>query len=296
MIYEKKIKVKCPLPWSHHHSGWPFCVNALRKNFHNEDGISLYTNGVVQEIIYSKKTHHKTWAAFIHATPDEQLQKQMNQNPYFLKSLKNCVGLFAMSNYVEKFIKKNIKNIATDTIFLAVEKPKFYFDFNLYNENKNKKIIMAGHWLRNFETFYNLKSWNHQKTILKCTNKKHPKDFFCLPYLDSDNFEKIFIDNIMFLSLKDASANNFVVECIVRNTPILINELPATKEYLGNNYPLFYKNQKEAEEKIQDLNLINETHRYLSGLNKEPFTLNGFVKNFNNSKIYKNINLKKILI
>lgn len=296
MNFEKKVKVKCPLPWSHHHSGWPFCVNSLRKNFHDENGVLLYTNGVLQEIIQNKKTHHKDWIGFIHATPDERFENDLKNNPYCLESLKNCKGLFALSKYVENFIKTNTKNIITDTIFLAVECPRFYFNFESYKKNKNKKIIMAGHWLRDFDFFYHLNGQNHQKFILQCTNQKHPKEISCIPYLEPDDFEKIFIDNIMFLCLKDASANNFVIECIVRNTPILINELPATKEYLGKEYPLFYKNTKEAESKMQDLDLIKKSHEYLLNLNKQPFTEDGFIKNFYSSKIYQNIKSKKILM
>lgn len=295
MNYEKKVKVKCPLPWSHHHSGWPFCVNALRRNFHNDNGIFLYTNGVLEEIIQNKKIHHKEWIGFVHATPDERIKNELHSSSC-LESLKSCKGIFAMSNYVENFIKENTKNILTDTIFLALDQPKYFFNFDSYKNNKNKKIIMAGHWLRDFETFYDLKINNHQKTIIQCTNRKHPKELFCIPYLDPNEFEKQFVNNVMFLSLKDASANNFVVECILRNTPILINELPATKEYLGKNYPFFYKNLKEAEDKIQDLDLINQSHQYLLNLDKQMFTINGFIDKFHESKIYQKIKFKKILI
>lgn len=295
MTYEKKIKVKCPLPWSHHHSGWPFCVNALRRNFHNEEGTPVYTNGVLQEIIQSKKTHQKEWIGFIHATPDEKIKNDLGSTSC-LESLKKCRGIFTLSNYVKNFIEQNTNKIMVECILLALDKPKYFFNFNSYKTNKNKKIIMAGHWLRDFETFYQFKSFNHKKTILQCTNKKHPRELLCIPYLESNEFEKQFIENIMFLCLKDASANNFIVECILRNTPILVNKLPATIEYLGKEYPLFYNELKEAEEKIRDLDLIEKSHNYLLKLNKKSFTEDGFVKNFYESKIYQSIKLKHILI
>jgi hypothetical protein len=48
-------------------------------------------------------------------------------------------------------------------------------------------------------------------------------------------------------NLEDANAHNTIVECIKFNTPIIINKLPAVVEYLGEDYPLYYKNVDELE-------------------------------------------------
>jgi hypothetical protein len=293
MEFKKKVNVKCPMPWSHHHSGWPFCNSLLRKNFHEDNGTILYTNGIFEEIIKSKKIHTKSWIGFLHATPNQELEYYLKNNLSFLKSLNYCKGIFALSKYVCNFLEKNIKNILINKIFLCVKESKFNFDFNLYEKNKNKKILMAGHWLRNFENFYDLNAINHKKIIINCTNKKHPGSVETLPYLNCDLYEKMFSDNIMFLSLQDASANNFIVECIVRNTPIVVNRLPAVEEYLGKEYPLFYDNLQQAEEMINNLELIKKTNTYLKKINKYDYTSIGFINNFNDSDIYKN--LKNIL-
>ena len=44
-------------------------------------------------------------------------------------------------------------------------------------------------------------------------------------------------ENVMAIELFDASANNVVVECIARNTPIIVNRHPAVVEYLTADYP-----------------------------------------------------------
>ena len=43
----------------------------------------------------------------------------------------------------------------------------------------------------------------------------------------------------MILSLVDASANNAVIDCIARATPLLVNPHPAVIEYFGADYPTY---------------------------------------------------------
>jgi hypothetical protein len=42
------------------------------------------------------------------------------------------------------------------------------------------------------------------------------------------------------MDLYDATSNNAIVECIIRNTPIIVNKLPGVVDYLGENYPLYF--------------------------------------------------------
>jgi hypothetical protein len=58
-------------------------------------------------------------------------------------------------------------------------------------------------------------------------------------------FDDLLSFQVIFINLVDASAVNTILECISRNTPIIVNRIPATVELLGNTYPLFYTNQTE---------------------------------------------------
>ena len=66
-------------------------------------------------------------------------------------------------------------------------------------------------------------------------------------------------------------ANNAVVECIVRNTPLVVNRLPALEEYLGKDYPLFFDRIEDATG-LFAVDKILTGHTYLKGLDKRPFT------------------------
>ena len=70
------------------------------------------------------------------------------------------------------------------------------------------------------------------------------------------------------MDLYDSSANNGVVECIMRNTPILVNRIPATEEYLGKDYPFYFDSLNECFDKINNRDVFN-CHKYLKEMNKD---------------------------
>ena len=101
-----------------------------------------------------------------------------------------------------------------------------------------------------------------------------------LPLCDDQAYDKLLAENLVFLCLLDASAVNTVIECIVRNTPIVINRLPALEELLGSDYPLFYMDFHEAADILGDLDVIRRGHHHIKRLDKEVFTLDTFCKGF----------------
>jgi hypothetical protein len=106
-------------------------------------------------------------------------------------------------------------------------------------------------------------------------------------HLSNNEFDEILTKNIVFLNLIDASATNTVIECIVRNTPIIINKHPAIVELLGEPYPLFYENNLEYNEMInvvQSLisngNAIESASIYLSKIKNDNFSIETFKTKF----------------
>lgn len=101
-----------------------------------------------------------------------------------------------------------------------------------------------------------------------------------LETLDDDAYDDLLSQNIVFVDLEDASAVNTVLECIVRNTPILVNPLPAVIEVLGPNYPLYYGSLRQAALHLTDEVLIRQSAEYLAGLDKSKFKLDYFLLDF----------------
>lgn len=101
-----------------------------------------------------------------------------------------------------------------------------------------------------------------------------------IDFLHNDEYDDLLSRNIVFLNLVDVSACNTVVECIVRNTPLVVNKHPALIEVLGPDYPGFYTNLYDAATKCMDVNAIQSMTNYLSKMNKYKFSLEYFMNEF----------------
>ncbi len=105
---------------------------------------------------------------------------------------------------------------------------------------------------------------------------------------DSD-YDELLACNVVFVNLIDASAVNTILECVARNTPIIVNKHPAVVEILGDKYPLYY-NSASKTMNIDIYNMITwdnieKAFQYLTRIPKEQFGINVFIKNFN--KLFK---------
>jgi hypothetical protein len=110
-----------------------------------------------------------------------------------------------------------------------------------------------------------------------------------IDYLDNDEYDILLSQNIVYINLVDASAINTLIECIVRNTPILINKIPAVVELLGNDYPLYYENNNDVNRILSDAANIKKAYYYIKNIPKTDFYIETFVINL--IKIIKNIYL-----
>ena len=107
--------------------------------------------------------------------------------------------------------------------------------------------------------------------------------------ITNEMYDRLLSQNVVFINLVDASAVNTLIECIVRNTPILVNRLPATVQYLGEGYPLFYFNLEHAKHLLKtDVNII-KAYKYLKSLDKSKFDVVNCIVDLISSEPYKNL-------
>lgn len=109
-----------------------------------------------------------------------------------------------------------------------------------------------------------------------------------LETLPDNGYDVLLSQNIVFLHLIDASVANTIIECIVRNTPMIINRIPPTVELLGQNYPLFYDDIEDIP-LLLSIQKISEAHNYLVKLDHEKFRIDYFTNSLVNSSIYKEL-------
>ncbi len=142
-------------------------------------------------------------------------------------------------------------------------------DNNLMSRNINENI---NNWHKHFQENY-LKLINSVEIIDK---------------LENIDYDTLLTENIVFINLVDASAVNTVIECIVRNTPLIVNKHPAIVELLGEKYPMYYVNNTDyfkmsnEIEQLLSISKIAETTNYLQILDKTNLDVNIFVKNLEN--------------
>jgi len=76
-----------------------------------------------------------------------------------------------------------------------------------------------------------------------------------------------FIENsIVFAHYYDATALDLILRCIAGNTPIIVNPHASIREYLGDDYPLYYYSYNDAARKAADTELVRKAHEHLREL------------------------------
>jgi hypothetical protein len=81
-----------------------------------------------------------------------------------------------------------------------------------------------------------------------------------IPRLSNEEYDELLATSVIFLDLITAAGITTLVECLARGTPLLINSSPGVREYLGDDYPLYFGSIQEAETNLQDLELIRAAH------------------------------------
>lgn len=257
--------------------------------------------------------HYSTpWIGFIHSAPTTPTWYNSSKNSLFdlitnlnfQKSLPFCQGLIVLSNHLKNHLEEQLKfilnfNIPIYSILHPSGIPTSLFNIKNYEKNS---ILHIGLHLRNFGSFYLLPT-NIKKYMIIPTEINWKDDVYyfifdeikkSIPHfnlsiyqfkqeitcyekhLTNDTlYDQLLSNHIIFCDFYDSSANNLIVECIMSQTPILVNKNPAIVEYLGENYPFFFETLNEASQKATNEELIKETFYYLK-TRQELININKF--------------------
>ena len=79
----------------------------------------------------------------------------------------------------------------------------------------------------------------------------------------NEEYDALLSSSVVLCLMYATAANNVVVECIARGTPLLINPLPAVVEYLGPDYPLYAADEVAADRLLGDPARIRAAQRRL---------------------------------
>lgn len=185
--------------------------------------------------------------------------------------LRDPYAIYALS--VDSWIsKKALKGKNMDAYFSPVNDPTVLF----IPQDVQEVLPEGNHPIHPIHpSLNNLYLWGLMKWV-----KKNHDEVEVIDLLDDSDYDVLLSKSVVFLYLIDASASNTVNECIVRNTPLVVNRLPAMVEVLGSDYPLFYDDFAQASRIVGDTRLLMEGHKYLTRLDKKRFSMTTFLTSF----------------
>ncbi len=200
-------------------------------------------------------------------------------NKHYRAFMENCIGLVTFSKCYALKVANSLSHLDIDIPVGFVHHPSAECDVKFDIKNFRRQVIHVGWWMRNFDSFYRLKT-KYKKILLQGPGSYGEDNYFLSKidlktrhkqncthlrnsYLPNEEYDEIMSRSVVFLDLYDAIANNAVVECISRQTPILVNPIDSVVEYLGKDYPFYYYSLDEAAEKLENDDLIKETSDYL---------------------------------
>lgn len=237
----------------------------------------------------------RPWCGLLHATPiripeflaeaaafRSFVSKSLFSNENWTRAGTNCKRLFVFS---EEHVQ-NVRGKLTLPL-QVVRRPLPYvnqtWSWERFKNNPTKKVIQVGWWLQRLHAIHALpvnmeKLWirkpNPEMEEVLQLEEKHLRARFIifdhsietvrtLEDLTLNLYETLLCENVAFVHFYDAKNLDLVTQCIARRTPLLVNPLPAVREYLGDAYPLYYYSYFDAASKSDNFDLLLKAHVYL---------------------------------
>lgn len=226
------------------------------------------------------------------------------ESEFWKKSLPYCRGLIALSEDLRRDLAVRYPTLPN----LALKFPTSFENVKCFNYTKfdnERTIVQVGDWLRKLQAIYQLKAKGYRKIMLK---KDHTNAFLkneinifgdhqdnsveVRHMISNDEYDELLSRSLVLCLLYATAANNLVIECIARKTPIIINSLPSVVEYLGHDYPLYAEDIYEASERLADNGRIKAAYQYLSDSHKKnsnDLNYDTFMRSLASSNFYKNL-------
>lgn len=317
-----KLRIESHIHYGHHRSGWDFAIQSI-ECLHCEGEGAVLLNTVVDRDFAARfgsasrgerNAYQRPWAGFIHVPPGVPgwLEYQKSPEYYFQlpewkKRLPHCRGLMTLSRDLRDWVSEHAPGIPVLALHHPTEFPEKGFDFETYLRH-GEAVVQVGWWLRRLSSIHFLDLPRRRKHLLipfqegemtrfenavqadrSRTNAPPLEqwDATILPRVSNDGYDELLSRSIVFLDLYAAAANNAVIECMVRRTPVLTRNLPATREYLGEEYPFFFESLEEAASKAADASLVLKTHEYLRAKDLSFLSGESFCRTLAESSMYQ---------
>ncbi len=263
--------------WNHHLEGgdWGDICEKLKKSFHNSRSpVDMYTAYEYQV----RGRVKRPYIAFFHQVVsgyERSLEKILNSKIWAYNQ-KFFLGGFVFSKSQQIYLES--KKLPAPVRLVLHPTQMRVKKWNLKSFLKNPTFLHVGIHCRNVDFFVAMARQRYQvEKYILLSPRERDYALYLSRYqksgvkiqtrIDKDRYNRTLASSVVFINLSDATANNTVLECIARGTPILINNVGGVEDYLGKTYPLYYSNKKQAEQIISKIthnpNTLNHVSAYL---------------------------------
>lgn len=282
---------------SQHRSGWPYCLEQLQPLFNPQSPV-LFDDFIERTFLYRKskfnRVYQQPWVGVMHHPPDlprwymqYMTTDALFRNTCWQQSLCNLKLLIVLSDNVKQWWKTQHPDIPCVTIKHPTGLPLLEWSPAAFQAHPKPILMQVGWFLRNplvihhvevGDRFHKIKliaSDMDNYVIPRCRkyyaeqhpNRKKHDDVQLIGWVPHDEYDVRMSEAVVLMEVISAAANNTVVECIIRNTPLCINRHPGPVCYLGNDYPLFYDDFDEINDLLTIENIL-AAHQYLKRMDK----------------------------
>lgn len=282
---------------NYHRSGWPWAMAGLQC-LHSGRSDLLFDDFVEQTWIYSQRTEPiaNPWVGIFHhpPSPPEWTRRQdridqLHNNPAFAESLNWLELAICLSDYLADWIAEHWQ------VPTAVVKHPTAIDAEPWLPNEwlqMPRVLQCGWYLRNVRLIHQIDTpqlrmrlMPRREHILKhetacqafIDREEHKPDRITeLDYIDNSGYDYLLSRSVVVMEVLDAAANNVTLECLARNTPLVVNRHPAVVEYLGEDYPLYFDDHSQIGSMLDSEELILSGHEYLKAADKSFLSVDAF--------------------
>lgn len=203
-------------------------------------------------------------------------------------ALKTCKGLYVLTDYQKRFLDESDIGVPVERLWHPT-----VFDVPQWSPDSwlaDRRIVFLGRWIRRVQAIQELQCPGVRKLWLAKQSEpiagvEENGSVQRLGYLEAGAYDELLTGCVAMTEVIEAAANNVVLECISRSTPLLINWNTGVVEYLGPDYPLYYSSMAEANWKAASVRQVLAAHEYLRRMDKSRFTLDRFVRDFGSGPI-----------
>ncbi len=272
----------------HHRNGWPWICDELTRQ---ANGGMLLDDFVSQSFEWGKDKiiHRQPWVGIFHhpvtinapsvqALCERTILNFPNKREWTV-SRRKLRGAIALCEESADYLRQEL-----DVPVLGLLHPAMPTS-NVWTLQKLRKqrplpIVQVGEAHRNIRYIYGIATpehWGKKRLVRNSSTMQHIDSALSvlypdnsdteveeLPRLSDTDYDDLLASSVVVQQVYGAAANNTVVDCMVRGTPMIVNRLPALEQYLGSNYPLFVDDPEDS---------IPEHYWYASNLEKASIYL-----------------------